>query len=110
MMVAKDQSQASGEGKFTAIPAAERPELWRLIEESKAKVALMSPDEKQAMFLEQRQSWVRGEMGLDRKTDSQVETRIMAAIEGARPNAAVTAQPVFRRCFDPRPSSGPAFC
>jgi hypothetical protein len=65
------------------------------IEESKAKVALMSPDEKQAMFLEQRQSWVRGEMGLDRKTDSQVETRIMAAIEGAPPNAAVTAQPAF---------------
>lgn len=38
------------------------PELERLLAESKAKIAAMSPAESEAMFAEQRESYVRGEM------------------------------------------------
>jgi hypothetical protein len=95
MMTAKEQGASSAKGKLTATPAPERPGLSRLIEESKAKLALMSPDEKEAMFLAQRQNWAVGDMGLDRKTGAANETRIMAAIEEARPNASLIEQPTF---------------
>lgn len=88
-MTAKEQGATSAKGKLTATPAPERPGLSRLIEESKAKLALMSPEEKEAMFLAQRQSWANGEMGLDRKPGAATETRIMAAIDEARPRVAV---------------------
>lgn len=41
-----------------------RSSLSVLIEEARARVALMSPEELEAMLREQRRSWVRGEMGL----------------------------------------------
>jgi hypothetical protein len=94
MMTAKEQGASSAQGKLTAT-APERSGLSRLIEDSKAKLALMSPDEKEAMFVAQKQSWVKGEMGLDRKTGAANETRIMAAIEEARPNASLIEQPIF---------------
>jgi hypothetical protein len=94
MMTAKEQGASSAKGKLTAT-APERSRLSRLIEDSKAKLALMTPDEKEAMFLAQKQSWVKGEMGLDRKTSAANETRIMAAIEEARPNASLIEQPIF---------------
>lgn len=37
----------------------DRDNLERLIEESKVKVAAMSPEEREAMWETQRQSWVR---------------------------------------------------
>jgi hypothetical protein len=50
---------------------ADRPSLSRLIEEARARVAAMSPEERAAMHAEQRESWVRGEAALsaaERKT------------------------------------------
>lgn len=38
-------------------------DLQELLSRAAAKVAAMTPAEKQAMIAEQRQSWVRGEMG-----------------------------------------------
>lgn len=43
--------------------------LMKLIEAAKAKLASMSPEEQQAMWAAQRESWVRGEMQLDRTAD-----------------------------------------
>ena len=42
--------------------ARTRPELLRLLEESKAQVAAMSDAEREAMLAKQRESFVRGEM------------------------------------------------
>lgn len=39
-----------------------RPELEKLLRESAAKVAAMTPEEREAMFKMQRESWVRVEM------------------------------------------------
>lgn len=53
----------TGQGK----PTTGRPELDRLVEEAKRRVEAMTPEELEAMWRAQRESWVRGEMGLDRK-------------------------------------------
>lgn len=42
--------------------AKERPELERLLEESRKLVAAMTPEQREEMFRKQRESWVRGEM------------------------------------------------
>ena len=39
------------------------PELQELLRRANAKVAAMTPAEKEAMLRAQRDSWVRGEMG-----------------------------------------------
>lgn len=39
-----------------------RPELQRLLDVSKRLVDAMTPEQKEAMFKAQRESWVRGEM------------------------------------------------
>ncbi len=44
----------------------DRHDLARLVEEANARVAAMSPEEREAMWKAQQESWVRGEMGLDR--------------------------------------------
>lgn len=49
--------------------APERPELEELLKAAKAKVDAMSQEELEAMLAAQRESWVRGEMQLDRKPD-----------------------------------------
>ena len=41
------------------------PELAALLEQAKAKVNAMSPDEKREMMRAQRRSWVIGEMMLE---------------------------------------------
>jgi len=63
-------------GKLTAPSPAEtnrrvpeRPELEALLKAAKAKVDAMSAEELEIMLAEQRESWVRGEMQLDRKPD-----------------------------------------
>ena len=43
-------------------PLKDPPELMRLLAESKAIVEAMTPEQKEAMFKAQRESWVRGEM------------------------------------------------
>lgn len=45
-------------------PSPSRHELAELIRKSIAIVAAMSPEEREAMRKAQRESWVRGEMGL----------------------------------------------
>jgi hypothetical protein len=40
------------------------PALLRLLQESKAKVEAMSPEELEEMLDKQRKSWVRGEIGM----------------------------------------------
>ena len=40
------------------------PNLSALIQQAKAKLASMTLEERTAMYEAQRQSWVRGEMGL----------------------------------------------
>lgn len=52
--------------------------LSLLIEEAKAKVAAMSPEEREAMWAVQRESWVRGEMGM--RETSQVAAPSPAVI------------------------------
>jgi len=44
-------------------PIVTDPELLHLLEESKARVAAMTPEEREAMLKVQRESFVRGEMG-----------------------------------------------
>ncbi|TPI86392.1 hypothetical protein [Mesorhizobium sp. B2-8-9] len=41
-----------------------RKSLSVLLEEAKARVAAMSPEEREAMWQAQRESWVRGEMAM----------------------------------------------
>lgn len=53
-------------------PSPERHELAELIRKSIAIVAAMSPEERDAMHKAQRESWVRGEMAINR-TDLQKE-------------------------------------
>lgn len=50
-------------------------ELQELLSRAAAKVAAMTPAEKQAMIAEQRQSWVRGEMGMLNQKGEQDERR-----------------------------------
>jgi hypothetical protein len=80
----QDQAETKAHGKLVANRAPERPDLSRLIEESKVKFAAMSPEEKEAMYLAQRQNWAAAEMALDRKTDSSGQTRIIATGDGER--------------------------
>ncbi len=47
----------------------ERPALSRLIEESKAAVAAMTPAEREAMWQAQRESWLRGELAMGSDAD-----------------------------------------
>ena len=44
-------------------------DLTQLIEEAKAKVEAMTPDERRAMYAAQRASWVRGEMAMGSDSD-----------------------------------------
>jgi len=39
------------------------PELKRLLDESRKLVEAMTPEQKEAMYKAQSESWVRGEMG-----------------------------------------------
>lgn len=59
-------------------PITTDPELLRLLEESKCRVEAMTPDELAAMHVEQRESFVRGEMGwpADLNPDSLVDIEI----------------------------------
>ncbi len=47
-------------------PIVPRPELDRLLREAAAKVAAMTPEERERMHDEQRKSWVRAEMAWPR--------------------------------------------
>ncbi len=47
-------------------PVAENKELIRVLREAAAKVAAMSPDEREKMHDEQRKSWVRAELNWPR--------------------------------------------
>jgi hypothetical protein len=58
-------------------------ELAALIEESKARVATMSDEEREGMYRAQQESWVRGEMaiGLDRK-EREARAALIAEADG----------------------------
>jgi hypothetical protein len=56
----------------------DRPELTKLLAESKARVATMTKDELDAMYRLQRESWVRGEMGMGSDAD---EARYRASMK-----------------------------
>lgn len=49
-------------------------ELQELLSRAKAKVAAMTPAEKEAMLRAQRDSWVRGEMGWLRSRPKKVNS------------------------------------
>jgi hypothetical protein len=50
--------------ELDARESAARPGLDELIEASKRRVATMAPEEREAELRAQRESWVRGEMGI----------------------------------------------
>lgn len=62
-----------------------RTPLEEMLRLAKERYDAMTPDEQEAMWAEQRRSWVRGEMGLDRKPGQTRLTReeLDAAIERA---------------------------
>lgn len=47
-------------------PLTVKPDLQKLLREAAAKVAAMSPDEREAMMDQQRKSYVRAEMSWPR--------------------------------------------
>ncbi|WP_156383270.1 hypothetical protein, partial [Rhizobium sp. Root483D2] len=62
--------------------------LMKLIEAAKEKLEAMTPEEQQAMWQAQRESWVRGEMQLDRTNtpsppapESEIIREIQTALE-----------------------------
>lgn len=61
------------------ITLTERPELDALIAAAVAVAEAMSPEERAAMMEAQRQSWVRGEQGLRRPTESASPPRVPGA-------------------------------
>ncbi|RWF33743.1 hypothetical protein [Mesorhizobium sp.] len=60
-IVAKDIEDARSIGASLTWP---KKSISVLLEEAKARVAAMSPDEREAMWQAQRESWVRGEMAM----------------------------------------------
>jgi hypothetical protein len=46
-------------------------DIERLIREAKAAVAAMTPEQQAAMLIAQRESWVRGEMGIGNDADER---------------------------------------
>lgn len=59
------------------VPPTSNPELNRLIEEAKRKLASMTDDERRAMFEAQKASWVRGEIGMGSDKDEASYRAIM---------------------------------
>jgi hypothetical protein len=50
-------------------PIKDRSELTKLLDEAIGRVAAMTPEEKESMYRLQRESWVRGEMGIGSDAD-----------------------------------------
>lgn len=59
----------------------EAAKLAELIKESKKRLAAMTPEEREAMYAAQRESWVRGEMAMGSDADEAREREAMRAAE-----------------------------
>lgn len=79
------------------VRVAERPELEALLKAAKSKVDAMSAEELEAMLAEQRQSWVRGEMQLDRKPTKTMEDILRKQAEVPRLRPASSPSPSTRK-------------